>query len=415
MVDFTHVALDEPTARVGQTAPSNRGLVVVSGVIFFAGSVLLWQTESLTQVGLFLVAGVLGVALYFARYGFTSSFRNFLRDQRGIGIRAQMVMFLTANLLFLPLMTHGRAFGHTVGGYVFPVGISVAAGSFLFGIGMQLADGCASGTLYHTGGGDLRGVAAIAGFVVGSVAGSVNFPWWMATPHFSPISFVASFGTIGGFVVEGFLLVVVFLLAWWLERRRYGHVEPLFSALAPHRNRAGRFDPHILFKGPWSWIAGGLVLAVGNWLVLLLSGKPWGVTFAFALWGAKITQALGIPVAHWTYWQVPANAVALRRGILHDATTVLDIGVILGAFLAASLAGGFSTWKLPRIPGRMWVALVGGGALMGYGARIAFGCNIGAFFSGIASFSLHGWEWFLFALMGSLVGLLCRPAFGFRR
>ena len=52
---------------------------------------------------------------------------------------------------------------------------------------------------------------------------------------------------------------------------------------------------------------------------------------------------------------------------------------------------------------------------MGYGARIAFGCNIGAFFSGIASFSLHGWEWFLFALMGSLVGLLCRPAFGFRR
>ena len=30
---------------------------------------------------------------------------------------------------------------------------------------------------------------------------------------------------------------------------------------------------------------------------------------------------------------------------------------------------------------------------MGYGARIAFGCNIGAYFGGIASFSLHGWLW----------------------
>mgnify|MGYP000591478547 CR=1 FL=1 len=41
-----------------------------------------------------------------------------------------------------------------------------------------------------------------------------------------------------------------------------------------------------------------------------------------------------------------------------------------------------------------------GGVLMGYGARIAFGCNVGAFFSGIASGSLHDWLWFLAALAG---------------
>ena len=37
---------------------------------------------------------------------------------------------------------------------------------------------------------------------------------------------------------------------------------------------------------------------------------------------------------------------------------------------------------------------------MGYGARLAFGCNIGALFSGIASGSLHGWLWMAAALAG---------------
>ena len=49
---------------------------------------------------------------------------------------------------------------------------------------------------------------------------------------------------------------------------------------------------------------------------------------------------------------------------------------------------------------------------MGYGARLAFGCNVGAYFSGIASGSLHGWLWFLAALVGSYLGTRLRPAFG---
>jgi hypothetical protein len=35
--------------------------------------------------------------------------------------------------------------------------------------------------------------------------------------------------------------------------------------------------------------------------------------------------------------------------------------------------------------------------MMGYGARLAYGCNIGAYFSGVASASLHGWLWFVLA------------------
>jgi uncharacterized membrane protein YedE/YeeE len=45
-----------------------------------------------------------------------------------------------------------------------------------------------------------------------------------------------------------------------------------------------------------------------------------------------------------------------------------------------------------------------GGLMLGYGSRIAYGCNIGAFFSGISSASLSGWIWFISAFAGNLVG-----------
>ena len=102
--------------------------------------------------------------------------------------------------------------------------------------------------------------------------------------------------------------------------------------------------------------------------------------------------------------------VALRQGALADITSVMDFGIILGALLAAGAAGNFKpVW---RISGGHFAASVMGGLLLGYGARLAYGCNIGAFFSGIASGSLHGWLWIVFALFGTWTGLQLRPVFG---
>ena len=58
------------------------------------------------------------------------------------------------------------------------------------------------------------------------------------------------------------------------------------------------------------------------------------------------------------------------------------------------------------------LAAVLGGLLLGYGARLAYGCNIGAYFSGIASSSVHGWLWLVSAFLGSMLGTYLRPWFG---
>ena len=83
---------------------------------------------------------------------------------------------------------------------------------------------------------------------------------------------------------------------------------------------------------------------------------------------------------------------------------------LLGALMAAGLARKFAPkFKLPL--GSIMAAVIGG-LLLGYGARIAFGCNIGAYFGGISSTSLHGWLWFVAAFTGSTLGTRLRPYFG---
>lgn len=99
----------------------------------------------------------------------------------------------------------------------------------------------------------------------------------------------------------------------------------------------------------------------------------------------------------------------MQGSILDDITSVMDIGLVAGAMCAAALAGRFAPQL--RIPLRSLVAAILGGLLMGYGARIAFGCNIGAFFSGVASTSLHGWLWISAALHGNWIGVRLRPLF----
>jgi hypothetical protein len=88
----------------------------------------------------------------------------------------------------------------------------------------------------------------------------------------------------------------------------------------------------------------------------------------------------------------------------------MDFGIVLGALLASGLAGKFQPgW---RVDGRSLIAAVLGGLMLGYGARLAYGCNIGAYFSGISSSSLHGWVWLAAAFVGSVLGTYLRPLFG---
>ena len=164
-----------------------------------------------------------------------------------------------------------------------------------------------------------------------------------------------------------------------------------------------------VLKGPWPLFVSALLLALLNWATLLIAGHAWSITWAFTLWGGKAATLMGWDPASSPFWAGGFQQGALARSILSDTTSVMNIGVLLGAMLAASLAGTFYK-RLPPSPGPLLAAVVAG-LLMGYGARLSYGCNIGAFFSGVASSSLHGWVWILCALPGNAVGIALRRPF----
>jgi uncharacterized membrane protein YedE/YeeE len=378
------------------------GPVGVALVLIVSGAAYLSVAIAPRQAALFLVGTGAGIVLYHAAFGFTSSWRAMIAERRGEGLRAQMLMLAVTCAIFFPILAHGQLFGTPVRGSVAPVGLSVLAGAFLFGIGMQLGGGCASGTLYTTGGGSVRMLATLFAFISGSVMGAQHMPFWQRTPSFGPISLLSHLGLVTSLTVSLLLFGAVAVVSLVIERR---HARSDIRAIPPRTEGAW-------LRGPWPLVAGALGLAAVNVATLALSGRPWGITSAFALWGSKVLAVLGVNVASWPYWQSAPNAAALRANVLTDVTSVMDVGIMLGALAAAGLAGRFA--PLQRVPPKSMVAAVLGGLLLGYGARIAYGCNIGAYFSGIASSSVHGWLWFAAAFVGNGVGTRMRPVFGLR-
>lgn len=381
-----------------QTKLITGGLIV--GAILF---IYLLFNQTIVQPILLIIGLLLGYTLFHARFGFTSAFRRLASVGNGKAIRSHMLMLAVAVTLFAPILAFGYSFfGSEVSGFVSPVGVSLLVGAFIFGIGMQLGGGCASGTLYAVGSGRTVMFITLLFFIIGATIGAYHLPFWTEDlPAFEPISLATSTGL--GYGGAWGLSIVIFGLITWITIIIEKKKNPPKMAELPKASGWKR-----IFRGSWPLFAAAIALAVLNALTLMTRGSPWGITSAFALWGSKIAMFFGIDVASWGYWQ-GANEAVLNSSIFADSTTVLNLGVILGAFLASAASGLF---KFNKINLKNTAAAVIGGLLMGYGARLAFGCNIGAYFGGIASFSLHGYVWGLLALAGTFVALYLRPLFG---
>ncbi|MCQ6278496.1 YeeE/YedE family protein [Bacillus sp. EB600] len=358
-----------------------------------------------TQGTLFIIGLMLGLTLLYARFGFTSAFRRLMSVGNVQSIQAHLLMLAIASTLFAIILGTGFSFtGIKPAGYVSPVGVSVIFGAFLFGIGMQLGNGCASGTLYQLGGGSSSMIITIIAFIAGSTLGAYHLQFWLNdTPSLPPISLAQStgLGYFGAWVIQ----MIAFAVIYWITLQIAKKKKPPMMKPLPTTTGWKK-----VFRGSWPMFTAAIILAVLNALVLTVRGNPWGITSAFALWGGKFLMATGFDVSTWNYFTGP-NGAALKNTVLADSTSVLNFGIILGAFIAAAFQGNFKPKKIK--PGIAGAALIGG-LLMGYGSRLAFGCNIGAYFSGIASFSLHGWVWMIMAILGTYCALFIRPLFGLK-
>ncbi len=159
-------------------------------------------------------------------------------------------------------------------------------------------------------------------------------------------------------------------------------------------------------KKPWPYWVGGILLGVMNVILLGLIGISWQITSGFLLWGIGILQWFELDPFKWEYFshfQSYYGPIISNGNIFINQYTILNIGVILGSLVATLLASQFK-WKKIKSKKQFIIALLGG-IMMGYGTRLAVGCNIGALFSGIPSFSLHAWVFGIFVMLGTWVGV----------
>ncbi len=352
--------------------------VLVIAISGLSGTALvLAQAGAWASIGLLVVAAALGWIFLTEAFGYTGAFRSWLTRRDGSDLAAGLVVAMVAAAVIVPVSSLIDGYA----GFQAPLGLPLVLGAAMFGVGMQIANGCGSGTLYTAGGGSRRMWITLPAFSMGGLLGSLALPAAVALPAIPEISLPAFLGAWGGLAATWVLSAVLILLV---------------VGRGP-RPSAARVR-----------VAGAIGLLAAA--VFLLSGQPWGITTGLTLWGAKAAVALGFDVAHTTYWSWDGPRQALTGSILHQASSLTDIGMILGATAASAWRGGFRAQRWPPARGLLGATI--GGVLMGIGARLSFGCNIGAMVGGIASGSLHGFVWFFAVLPGCWLGIRSRPWFG---
>jgi uncharacterized membrane protein YedE/YeeE len=185
-------------------------LIAIIGVGFFVG---IQQPKSALLWGFGVAAGFV---LQRSRFCFTASLRDPLLTGGTSLTKAVVIAIATATIGFAALQFAAVTNGTAIPGNIDPVGIHTVVGAVLFGIGMVIAGGCASGTLMRVGEGSVMQMISFIFFLIGSLWGAKDFGWWSI--NFMPEKGIFLPEVLGwplAITVQFVLLLAIFILADW--------------------------------------------------------------------------------------------------------------------------------------------------------------------------------------------------------
>lgn len=401
------------------------GWVLLAGLLVFAVNI---------PTGLRLVLGMmLGYALMRAYTGFAGSINRAYRGGSGKLMRAMAVMIFASAVLVAGLLMNVDITTYKLS--VHPINLGLIIGGLLFGFGMSLSCCCASGVLTDIPVGTPRAVVTLLFFTIGTYLG---FPFqgraawckqtWIHSANFTKGVYLPDWflndgfnGYLGALILTGIFCLLMGAFSYWYEKKK--RLAGEFTGIDSEIKQEEKHDfdwknaklfsretyDHV-FAHPWTLIQGALVIAVVFFLILVCTKKTWGVSTAYGIWWGKIMVnffgASPDAVAAFAAGSKGGKAAVYLKPFFQHGSSVQNLGILLGTVVYLLQAGEFSIqFKEGLAIDKIDILLFAlGGFTMGFGTRLANGCNAGAFYSPCASFSLSGWVYVIFLFSGAFIG-----------
>lgn len=402
--------------------------VIVLILVLILGSTLL----SSSMLFFRLVVGLgLGYALTRASMGFAGSVNRAYNTGSTRLLRVLMLMFVITAVASVAFLFNGTA-GYNL--WINPINLGLIVGGLFFGFGMTFSVCCASGVLTDLVTGLPRalitllffGLGVFIGFPIQSGQSWVTDSWFTSASSskgvFLPDLFVNDGlnGYLGASIVTIIFALVFAALAYKYEnsRKKKNTYTGVCSELEQYaivdkettdKNYTvklfGQEGYKKLFVTPWKMETGAGVIAGIFILLMGVTKAGWGASTPYGVWFGRLLIALGVSPETVSDFSTK-SLKTFCMPFFEDAVSVQNVGIVLGTLICLLLAGNFvkvftSELKINIKEAGLFAM---GGLFMGFGTRLANGCNVGALYTPISNFSLSGWLFLIFLVAGGIIG-----------
>lgn len=156
---------------------------------------------------------------------------------------------------------------------------------------------------------------------------------------------------------------------------------------------------HKIFKEYWNPYIAISLTGLLSALYFGITGTVWAVTGEFTRFGGHILQLFGVDVSQWAYFKL----IGMQGTPISRTDGWIVIGMLAGALMMVLLSNSFKI-RVPSQKRRLVQGFIGG-IIAGFGARLALGCNLAAFFTGVPQFSFHAWIFMVMTAIGTYFGV----------
>lgn len=381
-----------------------------------------------------LVGAGFGYTLTRAYTGFAGSVNRAFNTGSTKLMRTLMFLFFITALMTTAFLFKVDPTSYDL--WINPINFGLILGGILFGFGMSFSSCCATGVLTDIITGLPRafttlvffGIGVFLGFPIQNTAGWVKNSWF-TTPVGEKLSggvFLPDLfkwdgleGYLGALILTAVLCGIVIFIAYRYERSRKEKNTYIGHQMEMVQDQKEAFDSknykffsqenyNRIFEKPWTLIQGAVVLSILFSLLMGVTKAGWGASTPYGFWFGKILMLFGVsPEALASFTKMPAKAYV--QPFFENPVSIQNFGILVGTAIYLLTAGKFKKTFMSEmhITAKEVLLYALGGISMGLGTRLSNGCNVGALYTPIANFSLSGWVFLIFMVLGGILGNTC--------